>query len=30
MPVLDTGPFYHRTTPDLRARDLLTAGFNSN
>ena len=30
MPVLDTGPFFHGTRADLRAGDLLTAGFNSN
>ena len=27
---LDDGPFYHGTTADLQAGDLLTAGFNSN
>ena len=26
----DNGPFYHGTKADLRAGDLLTAGFNSN
>lgn len=28
--VLDAGPFYHGTKADLRAGDLLTAGFRSN
>lgn len=28
--VLDTGPFYHGTIADLRAGDLLTAGYRSN
>jgi len=27
---LDAGPFFHGTTADLRAGDLLTAGFRSN
>ncbi|TBN58325.1 NAD(+)--rifampin ADP-ribosyltransferase [Glaciihabitans arcticus] len=27
---LDHGPFFHGTKADLRAGDLLTAGFNSN
>jgi hypothetical protein len=27
---LDDGPFYHGTKADLRAGDLLTAGFRSN
>ena len=27
---LDEGPFYHGTIADLRAGDLLTAGFRSN
>ncbi|MGW0982518.1 NAD(+)--rifampin ADP-ribosyltransferase [Streptomyces xiamenensis] len=27
---LDPGPFYHGTKADLRAGDLLTAGFRSN
>jgi hypothetical protein len=26
----DEGPFFHGTTADLRAGDLLTAGFRSN
>lgn len=26
----DTGPFFHGTRADLRAGDLLTAGFRSN
>jgi Rifampin ADP-ribosyl transferase len=30
MTVLDTGPFYHGTKADLRAGDLLTAGYISN
>jgi len=30
MQVLDTGPFFHGTRADLRAGDMLTAGFNSN
>ena len=29
-PVLDEGPFYHGTIADLRAGDMLTAGFRSN
>ena len=28
--VLDEGPFFHGTKADLRAGDLLTAGFRSN
>ena len=28
--VLDQGPFYHGTIADLRAGNLLTAGFRSN
>ena len=28
--VLDNGPFYHGTKADLKAGDLLTAGFSSN
>lgn len=28
--VLDDGPFYHGTKADLKAGDLLTAGFKSN
>ncbi len=28
--MLDSGPFYHGTTAQLRAGDLLTAGFPSN
>lgn len=28
--VLDTGPFFHGTKADLRAGDLLAAGFRSN
>ena len=28
--VLDEGPFYHGTRADLKAGDLLTAGFRSN
>ena len=28
--MLDSGPFYHGTTAQLRAGDLLTAGFRSN
>jgi rifampin ADP-ribosylating transferase len=27
---LDAGPFFHGTVADLRAGDLLTAGFRSN
>jgi rifampin ADP-ribosylating transferase len=30
MPVQDKGPFYHGTKADLKAGDLLTAGFRSN
>ena len=28
--MLDSGPFYHGTSAQLRAGDLLTAGFRSN
>lgn len=28
--VLDAGPFFHGTIADLRAGDLLTAGYRSN
>lgn len=28
--ILDEGPFFHGTQADLRAGDLLTAGFRSN
>lgn len=30
MEALDPGPFFHGTKADLRAGDLLTAGFRSN
>lgn len=29
-PVLDDGPFFHGTKAELRAGELLTAGFRSN
>ncbi|OBY32183.1 NAD(+)--rifampin ADP-ribosyltransferase [Mycolicibacter kumamotonensis] len=29
-PVLDEGPFFHGTKAELRAGELLTAGFRSN
>jgi rifampin ADP-ribosylating transferase len=30
MNIADAGPFFHGTKADLRAGDLLTAGFTSN